>query len=634
MDYTIKQMPSRIEVASDLGVESSTVRNRIVNDLGLPVDTVKIIDVYTLDGELGEPELQRLGRELFADPVTQTFSVDKPLAREFDWLIEVGYRPGVTDNVGRTASQAIRDITGREVDAYTSKQYLLRGDLTPYQVQRIAHELLANDLIERVIVKPYNEWNPVEGTGVYVPKVTLDHDPQIGLLNLDVADEGLLRLSRKNVLALNLEEMKAIQTYFRRLGRKPTDAEVESLAQTWSEHCYHKIFKGEIAYHENGRVRRIDSLFKTFIQGATQEIRRRLGRRDWLVSVFSDNAGIIRLDKDFYLAFKVETHNSPSALDPYGGAITGIVGVNRDIIGVGLGAKPIANTDVFCFANPTYQRELPERIRHPKRVFEGVREGVEHGGNKSGIPTVNGTIRFDSYPFGTAVENGAIQSYMGKPLVYCGTVGIMPSQINGEDTSYKKANSGDLIVMAGGRIGKDGIHGATFSSESLHEGSPAAAVQIGDPITQKKMIDMLLEARDLSLYTSITDNGAGGLSCSVGEMAKESGGAELYLEKAPLKYSGLDPWEILLSEAQERMTLAVPPENIERFLELARKHDVEASVLGNFTNLGYFRVKYGNEQVADLDLEFLHDGVPKRRMVARWKPVSYTHLTLPTTPYV
>ncbi len=312
----------------------------------------------------------------------------------------------------------------------------------------------------------------------------------------------------------------------------------------------------------------------------------------------------------YNLVFKVETHNSPSALDPYGGALTGIVGVNRDTIGTGMAAKLIFNTDVFCFASPFHEKELPPRILHPRRIFEGVREGVEHGGNKSGIPTVNGSIVFD-------------ERFLGKPLVYCGTGGIMPRQILGKPSEVKLVHPGDVIVMAGGRIGKDGIHGATFSSEELHEGSPVTAVQIGDPITQKRMCDFILEARDQGMYRCITDNGAGGLSSSVGEMAQFSGGCDLDLKMAPLKYSGLQPWEILVSESQERMTFAIAPEKLNAFLNLAADMNVEAIALGHFTESGLFLVRYGDTTVACLDMAFLHEGLPPMQLKAAWKPPQY-----------
>ena len=360
----------------------------------------------------------------------------------------------------------------------------------------------------------------------------------------------------------------------------------------------------------------INSLFDTFVKGSTKKIRKKMGKADWCLSVFVDNAGIIKFDGEHNLVFKVETHNSPSALDPYGGALTGIVGVNRDPFGTGKGASLIFNTDVFCFASPYYSKPLPKRILHPRRIYEGVREGVEHGGNKSGIPTVNGCIVFDD-------------RFLGKPLVYCGTGGIMPARISGKPTHIKEIRSGDLIVMTGGRIGKDGIHGATFSSEELHEGSPVTAVQIGDPITQKKMTDFLLMARDRELYRCITDNGAGGLSSSVGEMARLSGGAELDLGKAPLKYPGLNPWEILLWEAQERMSLAVDPLKIDSFLELAKKMDVEATVLGKFTRSGRFHVRFGGMTVAYLEMDFLHEGVPQMHLSARWKSPKHPDAVVP-----
>jgi phosphoribosylformylglycinamidine synthase II len=388
------------------------------------------------------------------------------------------------------------------------------------------------------------------------------------------------------------------------------------LAQTWSEHCKHKIFNAVIEYtDEGGETEVIDGLFNTCIKGATEKIRMERGMEDPCVSVFDDNAGVVKFNDSHNLVFKVETHNTPSALDPYAGALTGIVGVNRDPFGTGKGAKLIFNVDTFCFAPPHYGKPLPPRLFHPRRVYEGVREGVEHGGNKSGIPTINGCVVFDD-------------RYAGKPLVYCGTGGIMPTEIQGEPSHVKNPVPGDLIVMTGGRIGKDGIHGATFSSEELHEESPTAAVQIGDPITQKKMTEFLLKARDLGLYHSITDNGAGGLSCSVGEMGRHIG-CRLELEKAPLKYAGLNPWEILLSEAQERMTLAVPPSKIEAFLQLAEKMDVGATVLGEFTNTGKFHVLYGGKTVGYLDMDFLHQGVPRMRLKGTWEPKAFPEPQLP-----
>ncbi|HIH20518.1 TPA: phosphoribosylformylglycinamidine synthase subunit PurL, partial [Candidatus Micrarchaeota archaeon] len=381
---------------------------------------------------------------------------------------------------------------------------------------------------------------------------------------------------------------------------------------TWSEHCKHKIFNALIAYEgPAGRREKIDSLFKAFIKKSTDEISRK--KPGFLLSVFKDNAGIFRFNKDWNIAVKVETHNSPCALDPFGGAVTGIVGVNRDVLGAGLGARPIFNTDVFCFAAPDYAGVYP-RV-HPKFMLRGVVRGIQDGGNKSGIPTINGSITFDD-------------SFAGKPLVYCGTGGIMPAKLKGgRATHEKKARPGDLVFMVGGRVGKDGIHGATFSSLGLAEDSPVSAVQIGDPFTQKKVIDFVLEVRDAGLVGSITDCGAGGLSSSVGEMALQSGGAELRLEKVPLKYAGLQPWEVLLSEAQERMTIAVSPANREKFLELARKHEVEASEIGVFTKTGFFHVLHSGKPVLHLDLDFLHSP-PQLQLKAKARKI----VSKPFTP--
>ena len=632
-------MAKRIEIGFKAGIRDALgekVKTRIAEHLCIPVEAVATIEVYTLDGELTPAELEAAAQGPLSDPVIQEYAIGRSLAKRFrfDWLIEAGFRPGITDNVGKTASEAIGLLTGKEIRVYTSRQYVIMGGiggaraLTRHDAERIASELLANNLIQRYDIVEGPTWDAAKGMKAYVPRVTGQDQSHTELIDLAISDEALIKISQERVLALTLEEMRIIRDYIKSdkvlvarkkigLGPLMTDAELECLAQTWSEHCKHKIFNARITY-DDGRdhARVIDSLFVSYIKKSTQEIRARMGAADWCLSVFSDNAGIIRFTDDWNLVCKVETHNSPSALDPYGGALTGIVGVNRDPFGCGKGAKLIFNTDVFCFAPPDYDKPLPPRVLHPRRIYEGVREGVEHGGNKSGIPVVNGCIVFD-------------ERYLGKPLVYCGTGGIMPAKINGEPTHTKEIFPGDLIVMTGGRIGKDGIHGATFSSEELHEGSPVTAVQIGDPITQKKMTDFLLVARDCGLYRAITDNGAGGLSSSVGEMALLSGGCEFDLAKAPLKYPGLNPWEILLSESQERMTLAVPPEHLEDFLCLARKMDCEATVLGTYTATGLFHVRYNGETVAYLDMEFLHDGLPQMELKAAWQPTNHLEPAIP-----
>ncbi|WP_305040986.1 phosphoribosylformylglycinamidine synthase subunit PurS [Geoalkalibacter sp.] len=618
-------MPWRIIVGLKDGVRDARgerVRRELSRHLQIELESVRTLDVYTVDAALSDEEVAAAARGPFSDSVIQDVAVNRPLAHDFDILIEVGFRPGVTDNVGRTAREAIQYLTGRKFAAgegvYTSVQYLLKGRIDKAAAERIAHDFLGNALIQRWTILAREDFDFERGVPLSIPRVISTATPEIREIDLNVSDEELLRISKEGMLALNLEEMKAIQAYIadpaviakRRkvgLGAKLTDAELEALAQTWSEHCKHKIFAARIDYEDGeGGRETIDSLFRNFIAETTRLVRQNLGDRDFCLSVFKDNAGVIRFNDDWSIAFKVETHNSPSALDPYGGALTGIVGVNRDAFGTGMGARLLFNTDVFCFASPFYDQPLPPRLLHPRRIFEGVVEGVEHGGNKSGIPTVNGSIVFD-------------ERFAGKPLVYCGTGSIMPATLNGKPCHEKKAEDADRIVMVGGRIGKDGIHGATFSSEELHEGSPATAVQIGDPITQRRMFDFLILARDRGLYNSITDNGAGGLSSSVGEMSEDTGGFELHLDRAPLKYPGLQPWEILISEAQERMTVAVPPHKIDAFLQLAAEMDVEATDLGEFTTSGYFHCLHEGRTVTYLDMNFLHKGVPQLKLPARWR---------------
>ena len=597
-------MADRIEIGFKKGIRDALgekIKRRIIEHLHIAVDSVKTIEVHTIDGNLTREDLELVAAGPLSDPIIQNFAINSGLADRFDWMIEVGFRPGVTDNVGKTARESIELLLGNTSDrlsgVYTSRQYVIEGPVSREEAERIASSLLANELIERYVIVGGKSWDRKKGMPPYVPRVIGEDRPTVEEIDLDVSDETLMKISIDRVLALSLDEMKALLNYLKNetileerrtvgLSEKMTDAELECLAQTWSEHCKHKIFNARIAYEDEcGILLEIDSLFDSYIRRSTKDVRKRLGKDDWCLSVFVDNAGIIKFNDDYNLVFKVETHNSPSALDPYGGALTGIVGVNRDPFGTGRGAKLIFNTDVFCFAPPTYDKPLPKRILHPRRIYEGVREGVEHGGNKSGIPTVNGCIVFD-------------ERFLGKPLVYCGTGGIMPTLVHDEPTHTKEILPGDAVIMAGGRIGKDGIHGATFSSEELHEGSPVTAVQIGDPITQKKMTDFLLIARDRGLYRCITDNGAGGLSSSVGETARLSGGCEIDLKKAPLKYPGLNPWEILISESQERMTLAVAPEKLNEFLELAKKMDVEATVVGRYTDSGRFHVLYGDKTVA------------------------------------
>ncbi|MHA1338725.1 MAG: AIR synthase-related protein [Promethearchaeota archaeon] len=597
----------RIEVGIS---EDKGLRNSIIMDLGIKdIKKVEVIKVYTLESdELKEEDLEFLGREVFSDPIVEQYSINKPLVKPFDGtIVEVGYKPGVTDNVGMTSIEAVYDALNIRIEAaYSSKQYLFYG-IDKGLSEQIVRDLIANQLIERWRIEDGKKY---KGFSAVAPKVIIDKEPIVKEINLNVSDEELMKISEERVLALNLEEMHAIRDYFNSISEQrkkkglplnPTDVELECIAQTWSEHCKHKIFNAYIEYEEEGIKENINSLFKTYIRGATEKI-----NSDYLVSVFKDNAGIIKFNDEYNICMKVETHNSPTALDPYGGALTGIVGCNRDPAGTGKGFKLIFNTDVFCFASPFYEGKIPPRLFHPRRVLKGVHKGIIDGGNQSGIPTINGSIYFD-------------ERFLGKPLVFCGTGGIAPAYINGKPTHEKKAKPGDLAIMVGGRIGADGIHGATFSSLEINENSPATAVQIGAPFVQKKMLDFLLEARDNDLINAITDNGAGGLSSSFGEMGEETG-VRLDLEKPPLKYVGLMPWEILLSEAQERMSVAVSPENLDKFMALAEKHSVEVTVIGEFNDSKEFQLYYNGKIVGNLSMEFLHHGVPQKRMKGIWKP--------------
>ncbi len=588
------------------------------------VTALRTRDVFTISAEITSADAEKIAAEL-SNPVLQNYKIGETKPGEvfeFDWIVAVGFRPGVTDNVARTAFEAVGDILGRRLQApeavFSSIEYLFSGkELTREKVTEIARGILANELIESVKVLSREEV-AASGMPINKPVVSGVGGGEVRVVNLNVTDEKLLEISRKGTLALTLEEMKSIQNYFLTakgreqygLSNEPTDVELEILAQTWSEHCKHKIFAADVHYTDDkGNEYTFHSLYKTFIQKGTKEIAKKV---DWLVSVFTDNAGVIRFNDKMDLVFKVETHNSPSALDPYGGAMTGIVGVNRDPLGTGQGADLLVNVWGYCLGSPfTVSTDVPEGLLHPRRLRDGVHKGVIDGGNQSGIPYGNGWERFDS-------------RYIGKPLVYCGTLGTLPRKVGKVDGWTKTIEPGDLIVMTGGRIGKDGIHGATFSSEELHKDSPVQAVQIGDPITQKKMSDFIYEIRDRNLYRFVTDNGAGGLSSSVGEMASVCNGCRMDLAKAPLKYAGLKPWEILVSEAQERMSFAVPPEHIDEFLRVAKLRDVEATVLGEFTDDGKFHMLYQDKTVACIDIAFMHDGLPKLSLNAKWEPKKFS----------
>lgn len=575
-----------------------------VADLQLAADlTVAAGRGFLLQGDLDRESVERLAEELLADVLVERTVIGRvgdEILQEppqgCERLVYVLPKPGVTDAVAESARAAIADF-GIELEAVRTFKKYWTGRLDDAALRLLAAKVLANDAIEQVVVGPL-QFKRLEVGSAYEFK--LRHVP---LRDLD--DESLQRLSLEGQLFLSLTEMKTIQAYFRELGRDPTDAELETVAQTWSEHCSHKTLAGRISYRGPEGERKFENMLKETIFAATQKIRREAGEGDWCVSVFQDNAGIVRFDDDYNVVFKVETHNHPSALEPYGGANTGIGGVIRDPMGTGMGAKPICNTDVFCFAPPdTPADALPGGVLHPRRVMKGVVAGVRDYGNRMGIPTVNGAVYFD-------------ERYLGNPLVYCGNVGLIP-----KEKSFKKTLPGDLIVAVGGRTGRDGIHGATFSSAELtHESDELSggAVQIGNAITEKMVLDVLLVARDRGLYTAVTDCGAGGFSSAVGEMGEEIG-AEVWLERVPLKYEGLSYTEIWISEAQERMTLSVPEDKWDELKTLCESEGVEATVIGRFVPSGRLVLKYHDQPVADLSMNFLHGGRPPVVREAVYEP--------------
>jgi len=560
---------------------------RDIHDQGITaVSDVHVVDIYWLDADLTSDELELICRSLLADPVTQEYQYDQD-----SWggdgyhVIEVAYNAGVTDPVEATIMKAVRDLGIEKVKAVrTAKRYLIEGQLDKRRLEVVCNRLLVNPIIQHVVKQE---------------SVIFPENPQyrfkLERVNiLELTEEEFLKIRQQFGFAA--DELQAIIAYFHGQGRAPTDVELETLAQTWSEHCVHKTFKGRIKF---GDIT-IDNLLKSTVMKATEEM-----NKPWCLSVFEDNAGVIDFDGRWALCFKVETHNHPSAVEPYGGAATGIGGVVRDVMGTGLGGKPILNTDVFCFGPPDFPYDkLPRGVLHPRRIFKGVRAGVADYGNRLGIPTLNGAILFD-------------ERYVANPLVFCGTVGLLPKKLS----QMGQQRSGDLVVLVGGKTGRDGIHGVTFASEQLTEESTAvsySSVQIGDPIVEKKVIDALLQARDRGLYSRITDCGGGGLSSAVGEMAEDTG-VRVHLDRVPLKYAGLSYTEIWISESQERMVLAVPLRCVEELLTLFASRDVEATVIGEFTNDRRLQLFYQEKLVCDLDMEFLHHGRPQLTAGAIWE---------------
>src|SRR6185437_14230201 len=547
------------------------VRHQI-QEFGISVGPISVSRIFLIDSDSDPAEIERAAQELLADPVVESAHL---VAYSFDDTgksrIEIHLKPGVMDPVAASTEMALADMGLDVREVRTGRAFVIDGAIPRPQLEHIASRVLANGVIESVHFDAYVPRQFQIGKPYAL-------DPRhVKLLSL--SDQQLTKLSREAHLFLSLAEMKAIQSYFQEQNRDPSDIELETIAQTWSEHCVHKTLKSAVDVEvrdANGKVtgtRHYGNLIKETIFASTMQLMEKTRAskgEEFCLSVFADNAGVVAFDDVDAVCFKVETHNHPSAIEPYGGSATGAGGVIRDILGTGLAAKPVANTDVFCVAFPDRDQAglgtLPRGVIHPRRILQQVVAGVRDYGNRMGIPTINGAVYFD-------------ERYLGNPLVFCGCVGLIP-----RDKISKAARDGDAIVVMGGRTGRDGIHGATFSSAELtdtHADEFSHAVQIGNAITEKKVADVILQARDRGLFTAITDCGAGGLSSAVGEMGEKIG-ATVQLDRVPLKYAGLRYDEIWISEAQERMVLSVPKQKLDELLKLSESENVESTVIGEF----------------------------------------------------
>ncbi|MBI2899339.1 MAG: phosphoribosylformylglycinamidine synthase subunit PurL [Planctomycetes bacterium] len=585
----------RFDVRARPGVDDSAGRRAAaaLRDAGLAgAREVAAVRIYLVEADWDDATARRAGAGLFIDPVLEDFTLGRaeepPRVPPDAGVLLVFKKPGVMDPVEESALKAAADLGFPTRRVRTGTRFEVRGRFEPGALRALAGKALANEAVDEVSLGERS-----------FESIALGHPYRFRLLGYDflnAGDDDLAEIGRKLGLSLTAKELRRIQEHFRGAGRNPTDVELETLAQTWSEHCKHKTFTGDIVY--GGEL--VQNLLKSTIMKATRDL-----ARPWCVSVFKDNAGIIEFDDKHNVCFKVETHNHPSAIDPYGGANTGLGGVIRDVLGCGLGARPVCSTDVFCVGSPDAAEDaVPPGVIHPRRILSGVVAGVRDYGNRMGIPTVNGAVLCDP-------------RYVANPLVFCGTVGILP-----KGKSVKEVMAGDAIVLVGGRTGRDGIHGATFSSAELHDKSEevsGGAVQIGNAIMEKRVLDTILQARDRDLFTSITDCGAGGLSSAVGEMGANTG-AEVDLEKVPLKYEGLTYSEIWISEAQERMVLAVPPARVAELLKLFASENVEATAIGRFTDDGDLHLRYEGKSVGNLDMEFLHEGLPRWSRTASYSP--------------
>ena len=591
----------RVEITKTTTDPEARALESDIRDLAAGVSArVRITRLYYLEGDIGKTDAERIAAELLCDPVCESFRVSPAVVGAVG--TEVLYNPGVMDPSVASIARSLSDLGFEHVEVRTGRAYEFEFE---GGWGRRAAASTRGLVVKGLLVNPVIQHTVKAGEQVFVhTRPYRFRKKVVKLRGLSAPD--LERLSRTGLLALSRAEMSSLQKHFDRLGRDPTDVELETFAQTWSEHCQHKTFKGVIDL--DGR--KVRNLLRSTVFRLTQEL-----KLPWCLSVFHDNSGVIEFDEQYGVSFKVETHNHPSALEPYGGAATGIGGVIRDCLGTGLGAKPILNTDVFCFAPvDTRPEEVPQGVLHPRRVMKGVVAGVRDYGNRMGIPTANGAVYFDP-------------GFLGNPLVFCGTLGLIPRQ-----KIEKRVRPGQQIVLLGGRTGRDGIHGVTFASLELHQKSEeisGGAVQIGNPIEEKKVTDLVLAARDRGLFSAITDCGGGGLSSAVGELAGGQG-CEVRLDRVPLKYAGLSPAEIWISEAQERMVVFAEPGKAKELLELAAANDVEATVIGKVTGDQRLALRFRRHRVADIDMKFLHHGWRGASKKAHWQRPETADPSVPT----
>lgn len=569
-------MIQEICVASnDADVRGQALLHEIKRTLNIhSIRSIRTAKIYRFQG-INQNDAMRIAQKSLIDPLNESYVCNESLSFSADRIIELGSKPGVMNPEVASLEKTVKALGITSLAAAdTSWQYHFTGDITDEQLNQILDRLLVNKTVSQVIkVKPATLI--IEGESSPVTTISLS----------TMSDEQLSDYAQKQQLFMSDAELAAIRSYFVERGRDPYDAELETIAQTWSEHCSHKTFKAPLVVDGVEKL----PLFTRLKQTAAQYDQNTL-------SAFEDNAGVFRFYDGFGIAGKVETHNSPSALEPYGGAATGSGGVFRDIMGTGQGAQVIASTDIFCFAPPTMDaKEVPPGCLHPDYLLRKVVAGVRDYGNRMGIPTNNGSVHFH-------------KDFRAKPTVIVGAYGLIPE----ERCQKGESRPTDRIFAVGGKTGRDGIHGATFSSDAMTDQThttSATAVQIGNPIEQKRTADALRAARDAHLIRAITDCGAGGFSSAVGEMAQTIG-AHIELSYAPLKYSGLAPWEIWVSESQERMVCAIAPQHTQEFIDLCTQYNVEATDIGYFTGKKTLRVTYDGQTVCDLDMDFLHDGCP------------------------